>query len=58
MSAPTCESDFIVLGLQDGERSAAAVRVVATFVSVSVTSAWFSVRKIKRLSLFFAHWLS
>lgn len=57
-SKPECVSDFLVLGLQDGEELVAPVRIAATFIAVTVTSAWFSVRRIKRLSLFFAHWLS
>ena len=57
-SASSCPSDFSVLGLQAGEDYSTPVRVAATLISVTVTSAWLSRRKIKRLSLFFSHWFS
>lgn len=58
MAANTCESDLLVVGLQPGEELVAPVRIAATLIAVTVTSAWISWRKVKRLSLFFAHWLS
>ena len=57
-SKPECVSDFVVVGLQDGEELVAPVRIAATFIALTVTSSWFSWRKVKRLSLLFAHWLS
>ena len=57
-SKPECVSDFVVVGLQDGEELVAPVRIAATFIALTVTSAWFNLRRIHRLSLFFAHWLS
>lgn len=54
-----CDAGFIVVGLQDGEAVATPVRVIATLVTISVASAWFSRRKsIKKLLLFFGHWLA
>lgn len=53
----TCESDFLVAGLQKGEDYITPVRILSTLFSCSVISAWFNWTKIKRLSLFFAHWL-
>lgn len=53
----TCESDFLVLGLQVGEDYSTPIRVLSTLIAVSVTSAWFSRKRIARLRLFFAHWL-
>lgn len=53
-----CEAGFFVLGLREGEAVCTPVRVVATLVTMSVASAWFSGRKsIKKLLLFFSHWL-
>lgn len=52
-----CESDFIVIGMQDGEGMVFPVRMVSTLIAVSVTSSWFSWPRISRLRLFFAHWL-
>ncbi|CAM9423955.1 unnamed protein product, partial [Hapterophycus canaliculatus] len=54
----TCESDFIVNGLQKGEDYITPLRILSTLFSCGITSAWFSWSKIKRLRLFFAHWLS
>ncbi|CAM9814346.1 unnamed protein product [Ectocarpus fasciculatus] len=54
----SCETGFTAIGLQDGEDQLTPIRVLSTLVSVSVVSAWCSWTKIKRLSLFFAHWLS
>eukprot|EP00752_Nemacystus_decipiens_P005629 g5094.t1 len=56
--ASSCESDFLVLGLQPGEEFYVPIRTVATIVTITVASAWCSLEKIKRLRLFFAHWLS
>ena len=58
MSTATCESEFLQAGLQDGEEYLTPVRLAATLATITVTSAWYSAEKIKRLSLFFAHWLS
>ncbi|CAM9229600.1 unnamed protein product [Scytosiphon promiscuus] len=54
----SCQSDFPVAGLQKGEDYLTPVRILSTFCTASVASAWFTKRKVKRLSLFFAHWLS
>ncbi|CAM9696298.1 unnamed protein product [Ectocarpus fasciculatus] len=54
----TCETGFRAPGLQNGEAVQAPIRIVSTLISVTVVSAWCSLTKIKRLSLFFAHWLS
>eukprot|EP00752_Nemacystus_decipiens_P005592 g5061.t1 len=60
MEMPTsiCESDLLMLGLQPGEEVITPVRIAATLIVVTVTSAWLSGGKIKRLCLFFAHWIS
>ncbi|CAM9229677.1 unnamed protein product [Scytosiphon promiscuus] len=54
----TCECGFPVAGMQKGEDYITPIRILSTLFSCSVTSAWFDLSKIKRLSLFFAHWLS
>ncbi|CAM9508298.1 unnamed protein product [Ectocarpus fasciculatus] len=54
----TCETGFLVAGMQEGENYLTPIRVLSTLISVSVVSAWCSRAKIKRLSLFFSHWLS
>ncbi|CAM9240864.1 unnamed protein product [Ectocarpus sp. 4 AP-2014] len=54
----SCETGFKAIGLQEGEDNLTPIRVLSTLVSVSVVSAWCSWTKVKRLSLFFAHWLS
>ncbi|CAN0110488.1 unnamed protein product [Ectocarpus fasciculatus] len=54
----TCETGFEAPGLQPGEAALAPIRILSALVSVTVVSAWCSQSKIKRLSLFFAHWLS
>ena len=56
-STLTCESDFGVAGMQQGEDYITPVRIGATLVAATVTSSW-SCKKIGRLSLFFSHWLS
>lgn len=53
-----CGLDLVVLGLQSGEEIITPVRTAAALIAMTVTSAWFSSEKIKRLTLFFAHWLS
>lgn len=53
----TCQGGFPVVGMQAGEASGTAVRVVCTLVTVSITSAWFRYGKVTRLLLFFSHWL-
>ncbi|CAN0544844.1 unnamed protein product [Ectocarpus sp. 12 AP-2014] len=53
----SCETGFTAIGLQEGEGKITPIRVISTLVSVSVVSAWCSWTKVKRLSLFFAHWL-
>ena len=58
MASSSCESDLDVVGLQKGEDYVALVRFATNLVTVTLTSAWLSWRRIKRLSLFFAHWLS
>ncbi|CAM9954378.1 unnamed protein product [Ectocarpus fasciculatus] len=54
----TCETGFEAPGLQPGEAALAPIRILSALVSATVVSAWCSRSKIKRLSLFFAHWLS
>ncbi|CAM9229449.1 unnamed protein product [Scytosiphon promiscuus] len=54
----SCESDFEVRGLQEGEDYCAPVRILCTFCTASVISAWLSWTRIRRLSIFFAHWVS
>jgi len=55
----SCESSgFLVVGLLDGEEKITPTQLVATFITVSIASAWFNSKKIRRLGLFFAHWLS
>eukprot|EP00752_Nemacystus_decipiens_P008538 g7625.t1 len=46
------------MGLYTGEEALTVVRIATTVISITVTSAWFSSKKIKKLSLFFAHWLA
>lgn len=53
-----CGTDLTVVGLGEGEELMSCVRIITTLVSITVTSAWFSWRKIKTLSLFFSHWLA
>lgn len=54
-----CDTGFIVVGIQDGEAACTPIRVISTLITVSVASAWFSRRKaIKKLLLFFGHWLA
>ncbi len=54
-----CRAGFIVVGLQDGEAVATPIRVICTLITISVGSAWISRRRsIKKLLLFFSHWLS
>lgn len=54
-----CDTGFVVVGLQDGEAVCTPIRVVSTLITISVASAWFSRRKaIKKLLLFFGHWLA
>eukprot|EP00752_Nemacystus_decipiens_P002666 g2494.t1 len=54
----SCPSGLPGTDLLVGEELISTVRIVTTLVSITVTSAWFSKEKIKKLSLFFAHWLS
>ena len=54
----SCESDLLAIGFLDGEELLATVRMATTLISVTVTSAWFSSKKVARLSVFFAHWLA
>eukprot|EP00903_Cladosiphon_okamuranus_P012698 g11873.t1 len=56
-SASTCESDLSVLGLQTGEVYATPARILSTLISITLVAAW-TPKKIRRLSLFFSHWLS
>ena len=58
LASPTCESDFLLLGLQAGEEYLTPVRTAATLAVTTVAFGWCSSEKIKRLGLFFAHWLS
>ena len=53
----TCQSGFVVAGLVSGEKLVTVIRTASTLIALTVASAWTR-RKIKRLSLFFAHWLS
>lgn len=52
-----CEGDFMVVGMKSGEVVGTIVRLVCTLVTVSITSSWFGGHKVKRLLLFFSHWL-
>eukprot|EP00752_Nemacystus_decipiens_P018236 g16364.t1 len=54
----SCGSDLPGSGLFQGEELLMVVRILTTFVSLTVTSAWCNCEKIRKLSLFFAHWLS
>eukprot|EP00752_Nemacystus_decipiens_P002690 g2512.t1 len=54
----SCESEFVVTGLFNGEELLSVVRTATTLTSISVASAWFSRENIAKLSLFFAHWLA
>eukprot|EP00903_Cladosiphon_okamuranus_P012700 g11874.t1 len=56
-SASPCETDLLVRGLRPGEDYLTPVRIVSTFISITIVASWTS-KKIRRLSLFFAHWLS
>eukprot|EP00903_Cladosiphon_okamuranus_P006468 g6328.t1 len=49
----SCAADLV-----QGKAALATVRRVTTLISITVTSAWFSWMKVKKLSLFFAHWLA
>eukprot|EP00903_Cladosiphon_okamuranus_P012469 g11677.t2 len=44
--------------LMQGQVALTIVRRVTTLISITITSAWFRRTKVKRLSLFFAHWLA
>lgn len=52
-----CPSDFFAVGFSDGERVNVVVRVVCIAVTASVISSWCNRRVIRRLLLFFVHWL-
>lgn len=53
-----CESYFFPAGYQPGEQSLSLVRMVCTFVTVSIISSWYCRRHVNgRLTLFFFHWL-
>lgn len=52
-----CPSDFIVVGFSDGERVNVVVRAVCIAITASVISSWCNRRIIRRLLLFFVHWL-
>lgn len=52
-----CRSDFPVVGMVKGEAAGTIFRVACTLITVSLTSSWLDGRKIKRLLLFFSHWL-
>eukprot|EP00752_Nemacystus_decipiens_P002664 g2492.t1 len=54
----SCPSGLPGPGLLEGEELISTVRIVTTLISLTVTSAWFSKEKIRKLGLFFAHWLS
>lgn len=52
-----CPSDFFAAGFSDGETVNVVVRVVCIAVTASVISSWCNRRIIRRLLLFFVHWL-
>lgn len=53
----TCPSDLHVTGETTGEAFSTMWRIVMTLVTVSIVSSWRNCETIKRLMLFFAHWL-
>eukprot|EP00903_Cladosiphon_okamuranus_P018747 g17251.t2 len=57
-SSVSCDTGFNVLGLKEDEQKIIPVHHAATLITISLASAWFSLEKVQRLSLFFAHWLS
>ena len=54
----TCESDLPLFGTFEGEEALTVLRIIAVLISASVVSAWFSFERIKKLALFFSHWLA
>eukprot|EP00903_Cladosiphon_okamuranus_P012695 g11871.t1 len=56
-SASTCETDLLVWGWRPGEAEVTPIRTLSTLISITIVASWTS-KKIRRLSLFFAHWLS
>ena len=54
----SCGSQLPGSGLFNGEELLTVSRIITTCISITVVSAWFSGDKIKRLRLFFAHWLA
>ena len=56
-SSLQCNSDFDEIGMQAGEDYSTIIRTVSTLTVLSIASAWNNWTKIRRLSLFCAHWL-
>lgn len=54
----TCTSDFWVATEMSGEDWGTMWHMAMTLVTVSIMSSWCNAHKIKRLLLFFTHWLS
>lgn len=52
-----CHADILSVGMQPMEPGTLLLRVVCTIVAASIISAWWDKRKVKRLLLFFAHWV-
>lgn len=52
-----CQSDFVVIGMQNGEAGGTVIRIITTMITVSIVSSWCNSKKIRRLLLFFLHWL-
>lgn len=53
-----CKVDFYVIGSQGGEPVATMCRTVFTIVTISLISSWcIQSSKVKKLLLFFSHWL-
>lgn len=53
----TCTTELPVTGEKTGEAFATMWRIILMLVTVSVVSSWCNGDKVKRLMLFFAHWL-
>lgn len=53
----TCTSDFWVATEMSGEDWGTMWHMAMTLVTVSIMSSWCNAHKIKRLLLFFTHWL-
>lgn len=54
----SCVGGLPATGLFQGEESLMVLQIVSTLISFTVVSAWVNRDKMKKLSLFFAHWLA